>query len=232
MRTSSSTAPPLRADLDLSDLDSAVRNQLRSLDKEVADEVAGHLIMTAELLDDEPELAFRHASAARDLASRVGAVREAAGIAAYRAGEWAQARTELRTARRITGDAQHLPLLADCERALGHPDLAVKLLDDPEVGSLTPSARAELLIVVASARRDMGQSAAALLLIQRRGEGWLDRKRPSEAALRVWFVYADLLAELDRRDEAADWFAAILRHDPTDELGVRDQMRELRLPVA
>lgn len=185
--------------------------------------------MTAELLDDDPIEALRHASAARDLGARVGAVREAVGIAAYRAGEWAQARTELRTARRITGDARHLPLLADCERALGKPELAVKLLDDPDAAGLEPAVRAELLIVVASARRDMGQSAAALLLLQRRGAEWLDRRRPSEAALRVWFVYADLLAELDRRDEASEWFGAILRHDGADELGVRDRMRELGL---
>lgn len=218
-------------DLDPADLDPAVRSQLRSLDKAAADAVAGHLLMVAELLDDEPELAYRHAVAARELGARVGAVREAAGIAAYRAGEWAQARTELRTARRITGDARHLPLLGDCERALGKPELAVKLLDDPDAAGLEPPVRAELLIVAASARRDMGQAAAALLLIQRRGAEWIDRRRPSEAALRVWFVYADLLAQLDRRDESADWFGAVLRQDPADELGVREQMQELGLPL-
>lgn len=232
MRADHTSAPALPTDLDPADLDPAVRSQLRSLDKAVADAVAGHLIMTAELLDDDPQLAYRHAVAARDLGARVGAVREAAGIAAYRAGEWAQARTELRTARRITGDARHLPLLGDCERALGKPELAVKLLDDPDAAGLEPPVRAELLIVVASARRDMGQSAAALLLIQRRGAEWIDRRRPSEAAIRVWFVYADLLAELERRDEAAEWFAAVLRQDPADELGVRDRMTELGLPVS
>jgi tetratricopeptide (TPR) repeat protein len=232
VRADRSSAPALPADLDPADLDPSIRGQLRALDKVDADAIAGHLLMTAELLDEDPELALRHAVAARDLGARVGAVREAVGIAAYRAGEWALARTELRTARRITGDARHLPLLADCERALGKPELAVKLLDEPEAAKLDAPARAELLIVVASARRDMGQSAAAMLLIQRRGPEWIDRRRPSEAALRVWFVYADLLAELDRKDEAAEWFTAILRHDPTDELGVRDQMRELKLPLA
>lgn len=231
-RAGQSSAPALPGGLDLSDLDPAIRSQLRSLDKPVADAIAGHLLMTAELLDEDPARAFRHAAAARDLGARIGAVREAAGIAAYRAGEWAQARTELRTARRITGDARHLPLLADCERALGKPELAVKLLDDPDAAGLEPAARAELLIVVASARRDMGQAAAALLLLQRRGADWLDRRRPSEAALRVWFVYADLLVELGRRDEAAEWFAAIARHDADDELGAREYAAELGLRVS
>jgi tetratricopeptide (TPR) repeat protein len=221
----------LESDLDTSDLDPAVRGQLKSLDREVANAVAGHLIMTAELLDDDPAAALAHARAARDLGARVAAVREAVGIAAYRAGEWAEARTELRTARRISGDPQHLPLLADCERALGKPELAVRLLDDPDIGKLEPSQRAELLIVVASARRDMGHPDAGLLVLQRDGAPWLDRNRPSEAALRVWFVYADLLAEVGRKDEAIDWFRAVLRRDLDDESGVRDRMQELGLPI-
>jgi tetratricopeptide (TPR) repeat protein len=221
----------VQSDLDTSDLDPAVRGQLKSLDREVANSVAGHLIMAAELLDDDPVGALAHARAARDLGARVAAVREAVGIAAYRAGEWAEARTELRTARRISGDPQHLPLLADCERALGKPELAVRLLDDPDIGKLEPSQRAELLIVVASARRDMGHPDAGLLVLQRDGAPWLDRNRPSEAALRVWFVYADLLAEVGRKDEAIDWFRAVLRRDLDDESGVRERMEELGLPI-
>ena len=49
-----------------------VRAQLRGLSKDNAGAVAAHLLMTAELLDDAPELALAHARAARGRAPRVG----------------------------------------------------------------------------------------------------------------------------------------------------------------
>ena len=58
---------------------------------------------------------------------RVGVVREACGIAAYRTGRWAEALSELRAARRMTGRDDYLPIMADCERALGRPDRALAL---------------------------------------------------------------------------------------------------------
>ncbi|MFD0533811.1 hypothetical protein ACFQY7_08485 [Actinomadura luteofluorescens] len=77
------------------------REELRTLPKDLAVKVARHLVMAGRLAEDEPEQSFRHAKAARRLASRVGIVREAAGIAAYHAGEWAEALAELRAARRL-----------------------------------------------------------------------------------------------------------------------------------
>lgn len=231
MRQAAPAAPPLPEDLDLETLDPTIRQSLRSLSRDQADAVAGHLLMAAELLEDDPESALRHARAARAAGSRVGVVREAVGIAAYHAGEWAEARTELRTARRITGDASNLAMIADCERALGRPELAVKVLDDPDAHRLDADSRAELLIVVASARRDMGRPQAGLLLLEKDGARWLDRARPSDAALRVWFVYADLLAEVGRRAEAVEWFRAVARNDRDDATGVREHARELGLAL-
>ena len=49
-----------------------------------ADIVARHLVMAGRLLDEDPEAAYLHATAAAQRAGRVGAVREAAGLAAYR----------------------------------------------------------------------------------------------------------------------------------------------------
>ena len=51
--------------------------------------------------------------AARRLASRIPAVREAVGLAAYHAGEWQTAIAELRTYHRMTGRRSHLAVLAD-----------------------------------------------------------------------------------------------------------------------
>jgi tetratricopeptide (TPR) repeat protein len=197
--------PPLPEGLDLSVLDRSVRAELRALSKPNAEVVAGHLIQAGQFLDSDPKRALAHARAARGRASRIGAVREAVGIAAYHAEEWAEALTELRTARRISGDARTLPLIADAERALGRPNQALRALSDPAVSKLDPATRAELLIVVAGARRDLGQIDAALAVLSR---GGLDRDRPKPGSARLWYAYADALEETGQRQEAANWFAA------------------------
>ncbi len=186
-------------------LDRSVRAELRSLSKLNADIVAGHLAAAGLALDTDPQQALAHARAARGRASRVAAVREAVGIAAYHAQEWAEALTELRTARRISGDARNLPLLADCERALGRPTQALRVIDDPGVARLDPEIRAELFIVVAGARRDLGQLDAALAILAR---GGLDRDRPKPGSARLWYAYADALEASGRTEDATTWFAA------------------------
>jgi tetratricopeptide (TPR) repeat protein len=188
-----------------------VRAELRSLPKASADFIAAHLVMAGTVLDSDPHLALAHAHAARSRSARVAAVREAVGIAAYHAQEWGEALAELRAARRISGNATVLPMIADAERALGRPDRALRALDDPAVPRLDPETRAELLIVAAGARRDLGQVDAALTVLAR---GGLDRDRPRPGAVRLWYAYADALAELGRTEEAAAWFAASAGLDP------------------
>ena len=68
------------------------------------------------------------------LAARLPATREAAGIAAYHAGEYATALIELRAARRMDGSPRYLPMIADSERGLGRPERAVAFLTDPAAG--------------------------------------------------------------------------------------------------
>ena len=202
-------------DVDPRDLDQESRRQLSSLSKETADLVARHLVMAGRLLDEEPAQALAHARAARSLGGRVGVVREANGLVAYAAGEWAEALSELRTARRITGEPDHLPVMADCERALGRPDRALVIAEDPQVPRLPPAARVEMMIVASGARRDMGQpEAAAVALDVAALEGPI---QPWTARLR--YAYADALLECGREDEARSWFG---RAAEVDELGETD----------
>jgi tetratricopeptide (TPR) repeat protein len=186
--------------------------------------VAGHLIAAGLALDSDPQRALAHARAARGRASRVAAVREAVGLAAYHAGEWAEAITELRTARRISGAPQSLPIIADCERALGRPQQALRALDDPGVAKLDPATRAELLIVVAGARRDLGQLDAALAVLAR---GGLDRDRPRAGSMRLWYAYADTLEAAGRTEDAATWFAAAAGLDREGETDAAERAAEL-----
>jgi tetratricopeptide (TPR) repeat protein len=194
------------------------------LSKLNAEAVGAHLVAAGQLLDSDPKAALAHARAARQRAARVGVVREAAGIAAYHAEEWAEALTELRTARRISGDARTLPMIADSERALGRPQAALKALNDPDVRRLDPENRAELFIVVAGARRDLGQTEAALGVLAR---GGLDRSKPNAGSVRLWYVYADTLVELGRREEAAQWFAAAAALDPNGETDAVERAADL-----
>jgi hypothetical protein len=49
----------------------------------VAEQVSLRLVAAGELIDDDPETALAHTLVARRLASRIPAVREAVGLAAY-----------------------------------------------------------------------------------------------------------------------------------------------------
>lgn len=216
--------PPVPENEGMALLDRDVRADLRSLSKPNAEAVAAHLVAAGQLLDTDPRRALAHARAARARAARVAAVREAVGVAAYHAQEWNEALTELRAARRISGDPRNLPLLADCERALGRPAAALRYLSDPDVGRLDGPTRAELFIVVAGARRDLGQLDAALAVLAR---GGLDRERPRAGAARLWYAYADTLEAAGRPDEAATWFVAAAEQDPDDELDAAERAARL-----
>jgi tetratricopeptide (TPR) repeat protein len=215
---------PVPADVDVRLLDPDVRRELRSLSKEVADRVAGHLVAAGQSIDDDPAKALAHARAARALAGRVGSVREAAGVAAYRAGEFAEAVAELRTARRITGSAEHLPLLADCERALGRPDRALALARDPGACTLDRATQVELLLVTAGARRDLGQTEAAVVTLQGRE---LDSDTVQEWTPRLWYAYADALLAAGRVDEARTWFAAVVSIDDAEATDAGERLAAL-----
>jgi len=211
-------------DFDPRQLDPSARAELRSLTKPTADLVAQHLVAAGELLDVNPEKALAHARAARSRAGRIGVVREAAGIAAYGAGEWAEALSELRAARRISGDPRDLAMMADCERALGRPRQAIRMLRDPDVRRLDPQTRTELLIVAAGARRDLGELDAALTVLAR---GGLDTEKPPAGAVRLWYAYADALVAAGRPDEAARWFAASAALDVDGETDAVDRAADL-----
>ena len=199
-----------------------MRQALRGLDARNAERVARHLVAAGTLVDDDPVAALAHARAARDRASRVAAVREAVGVAAYHAGDYAEATRELRAYRRMSGDQGYRAVLADCERALGRPEVALRLVMDALADRPGAEETVELRLVEAGCRRDLGEPAAARLVLEDALGG-----RPSPAMvegaspgrLRLAAAYADLLSTLGDEDEAAEWFAAIAAADPEDSVG-------------
>ena len=201
-----------------------VRSQLRTLSKLNAEKVARHLVAAGRLVDEDPAAALQHARAARALGARVAVVREAVGETAYAAGEWTEAIAELRTARRMTGDDSALPMIADAERALGRADRALKIAQSDEAQALDPAGRAEMRIVEAGARHDLGQLDAALLTLQDFG---LDRTSTQPWSARVWYAYADLLLAAGREDEAREWFVAAAGADQDGTTDAEERVLQL-----
>ncbi|MFB9433065.1 hypothetical protein [Streptoalloteichus tenebrarius] len=193
----------------------------------LAEEIAQHLVAAGQLVDSDPERALAHARYARTKAARVGAVREAAGLTAYHAGEWAEALSELRAARRMTGGPGHVAVMADCERALGRPERALELLRGPEAAELPHAELVELRIVAAGARRDMGQLDAAVVALQ--GPD-LDPSKPAPWNARLFYAYADNLAAVGRTEEAIRWFLHAAEADQDEETDAAERAYELSEP--
>ena len=97
--------------------------------------MARHLAAAGMPVDEDAETAYQHTLAARVRAPRIAVVREADGEAAYTAGHYAEALAELRAAKRMNGATAYLPMMADCHRALGHPEQALKLAKSPSVAN-------------------------------------------------------------------------------------------------
>jgi tetratricopeptide (TPR) repeat protein len=185
------------------ELDRAVKAELRSLPRSLADLVAQHLVASGRFLDDDPERAYEHAKTARRLAARLGGVREAVAITAYLAEHYDEALTEFRAVRRMTGNHEVLAMMADCERALGRPEKALTLSREKQVKELSEATQIELLIVAAGARRDMGQTAAAIQTLE---VPELTKRTRAEWLPRLRYAYADALEAAGRTEDALIWF--------------------------
>jgi tetratricopeptide (TPR) repeat protein len=180
--------------------------------------------MAARLIEDDPELALAHARAARQRAGRIAVVRETAGVIAYHAGEWAEALSELRTARRMSGGAGLLAVMADCERGLGRPERAIELGRSDEARHLAGEEATELRIVVAGARMDLGQYDQAVVTLQ---TPELDPARLGAASARLFYAYAEALLAAGRPEEALKWFLNTAAADLEGDTDAEERAEEL-----
>ena len=206
------------------EIDKDVRQELLSLPKTLAEDVAKNLVMVAKLLDEEPERAYQYSRIALRLASRVAAVREAAGFASYAVAKYSEALAEFRAARRMTGNNDLWPVMADCERGMGRPERALTMAGEPEVHKLDRAGQVEMRLVAAGARLDMGQADAAVVTLQS-PELASNSVQPWTARLR--YAYADALLAVGREDEAREWFAKALEADQGGTTDASDRLAEL-----
>lgn len=213
--------------LDLRELPRPVRAELRSLSPEVAEIVGSHLLMAGRFIGTDPPLAYAHAEAARRRAARLAVTREATGEAAYAAGEYAVALHEFRALRRMNGGVEFVAAMADCERALGRPDRALKLVREGLDTKPDFAHRVELRLVEAGTRFDQGQAAEALRVLRSEIEASAGRgTRKARAALR--YGYADLLERSGDADGAERWFAAAAALDETNETDAHERVARLQ----
>nr|WP_269778617.1 hypothetical protein [Microlunatus antarcticus] len=194
------------------------------------------------MIDTDPELAYAHAEAARRRAARLPVVREAAAETAYASGEWAAALSEFRALRRMTGSSDYLPVMADCERALGRPQNALTLAREAAELDLEPALRTEMTIVAAGARADLGQKAEAVRMLREavtgpapkrtgpaltRGAAAQAVELEHQAAARLRYAYADALLETGSAEEARRMFAEAAKRDPDQLTDALQRLEEL-----
>jgi tetratricopeptide (TPR) repeat protein len=130
----------------------------------------------------------------------------------YGLGRWEEALQELKAYKRMSRRVDQNHLIGDCLRALGRPAEVIALAEEElRVAGVPHEAKAEAVIVAASALADLDRHTEALAFL-RRARTREDVAEPY--TLRLWYVTGDVLSRLGRRDEAAEQFRKVLRHDP------------------
>lgn len=184
------------------DLNPGARNELKTLDKDLADLVARHLAMVSILIDTDPELAHQHAISASRRAGRIPVVRETLAITSYVVGDYAGALRELRTYRRLSGSENQLAMMIDCERGLGRPEKALETGRSVPREKLPSDVQVQVAIAMSGARLDLGQTQQALFELE---IPQLDPTKAFSYSPELFGCYANVLEDLGREDEANQW---------------------------
>jgi len=124
----------------------------------------------------------------------------------------------------MNGATDYLPVMADCERALGRPEKALALAKSPAVANLSPGLQAEMTIVEAGARRDMGDLDAAIRTLE---NAPLRSKSREDWVVRLRYAYADTLLAAGRREDAVAWFHRTVGIDGEGVTDAAERVAEL-----
>lgn len=215
--------PILPDDIQARDLPGEARVELKTLSKDNADWVAKHLVMAGRLIESDPQLAHEHAVSASRRAGRVAVVRETLAITAYAIGDFALALRELRTYRRISGSNDQLPLMVDSERGVGRPDRALELGRSVDRAMLPADVQVSLAIAMSGARLDLNQPEAALAELE---IPQLDPNRAFSYSADLFHAYAEVLSELGREEQAAQWRTRAARAEQAFDQSLADDELE------
>jgi tetratricopeptide (TPR) repeat protein len=142
----------------------------------------------------------------------VAAVRELAGLAAYRTGRWREALRHLQAFAALTDSTEHIPVLMDCQRALGKPKKVVDLWSDLRQSSPEPDVLAEGRIVAAASLADTGDLQGAIAMLVTTGASKALRN-PSNRHIRQWYLLADLYERAGDVPRARELFERVAKVD-------------------
>jgi hypothetical protein len=192
------------------------------------DEVALALSIGSQAIDEGAlPVALEYLAWAKDQAPRVGAIREAYGVARYLTEDYAGALTELQAYARISGRNDQNHVIADCHRALGRDlerieEPARSLLDDDRAPA---DRRAEAAIVLAAALGDAGRASDGLDVLG--GVLATRRDRDLEHHLRVRSLVADLAIQVGDHDTARRQLEVLLASDDTGSFEAQERLDTL-----
>ena len=175
------------------------------------------------------EEALRLAKTVADATPGVAPVRELAGLAAYRAERWPIARTNLRAYFELTSNAEHQPLVMDCERATRRFVAVEKTFGETIASEPTADVLAEARIVMASTLADQERYVEAIDLLQRAGAAKVLRN-PAYRHVRLWYALGDICDRAGDIVMARELFARVVSANP-EAYDARQRLDDLGTPT-
>ena len=169
--------------------------------------------------------ALRAIKPVADEAPRVAAVRELAGLSAYRLGRWREAARHLQAFDELSDATEHLPVLMDIQRALHKPKKVVELWTELRHRSPDPDVLAEGRIVAAASLAETGDLNGAISMLASAGASKALRN-PSSRHVRQWYLLADLYERAGDVPRAREFFERVQRVDP-EAYDVTERLRAL-----
>ncbi len=169
--------------------------------------------------------ALRSIKPVADEAPDVAAVRELAGLAAYRSNRWREAARHLKAYGALTDSVDHVPVLMDTQRALHKPKKVAELWSELRHNSPEPDVLAEGRIVAAATLAEGGDLNGAISLLATAGAAKAVRN-PSNRHVRQWYVLADLYERAGDVPRARQYFERVAKADP-DAYDVAERLRNL-----
>ncbi len=141
----------------------------------------------------------------------VPSVRELYGLAFYRVGRWKEALRELRAFVELTGSVDQNPVIADCERALGHHGRVEELWSELRRAGAGSDVLAEGRLVMAGSLADRGRVSDAIALLEPAATRPV--RRPLDRHLRQWYALADLYERSGDIPRARELFRRVVDAD-------------------
>jgi tetratricopeptide (TPR) repeat protein len=227
-RKAAQTAGASKRDATASTTAVSTRSSRKSLPPEIAAEIRNAAVVGTALhrerLVEKAESAYgaferaRYQDSSRAIkvvaeeCPSVPAVRELAGLAAYRSGKWREALKHLQAHAALSDSSEHIPVMMDCQRALGKPKKVADLWSQLRQSSPEPDVLAEGRIVAGASLADSGDLQGGIAMLATAGASKALRN-PSNRHVRQWYLLGDLYERAGDVPRAREMFERVLKVD-------------------